>query len=47
MVKEFEYIEEDWLDIDDIYSDKLVEQLKDNDELSEEEDGFMQGYNRG
>lgn len=47
MVEESEYLEEDWADIDDLYSDKIVEQLKESDELSEEEAGFMMGYNRG
>lgn len=46
MVSESEYLEEDWTNIDDLYSDEIVEQLKENDELSEEEDGFMVGYNR-
>ena len=50
MVRESEYLEEDWQEIDDIYSNKLVGQLKENDELfyeeeEEEENGFMRGYN--
>ena len=45
MVMESEHVEEDWKNIDDIYLDKPVGQLQENDELSEEE-GFVVGYNR-
>lgn len=31
-------------DADDIYSEKFIEELEDNDEISPEEQGFMEGY---
>ena len=32
-------------EVDDVYSDNFNESLEDNDEISEAEEGFMQGYN--
>ena len=44
MVKVYRYLEDGWMDSDDLYSEEMVEKLKDDDELSEEEDAFMIGY---
>lgn len=35
------------IDSTDIYKSNVIEMLMENDELSYEEAGFMQGYNQG
>jgi hypothetical protein len=52
MAKVYEYLEEDETEPDldledssDIYSNLILENLRENDESSDEEDGFMSGYN--
>jgi hypothetical protein len=41
---EIKKVEDDWVDEDDIYSGKTRKLLVEDDELSPEEDGFMEGY---
>ena len=50
MVDKYEYLEDEepLIDIDDssdIYSDAELEQLREDDEISDFEAGFMDGYN--
>ncbi len=42
-----EYFDEEKRDYeeDDIYDDEFVEELREDDEISDVEEGFMKGYN--
>ena len=42
--KRFRLVEDDWVDDVDIYSDEARMLLVEDDELSLEEEGFMEGY---
>lgn len=36
--------EEDWIDNQDVYSERARLEMVEDDEISSEEDGFMEGY---
>lgn len=46
MREDDEYFDEEMdYEEDDIYDDEFVEELREDDEISDVEEGFMKGYN--